>query len=172
MLTPLLQGWRAHSKEVSVGTISRIGLLVGIAAAIAGCSAPLAAREQGTSAGGVLAGNPMQGGAQRPAPQPAPSEPMRVVFASPPPIVAQSPRYVWVPDWGVYVLEEYDIVYSDGYHYYLYEGHWYVARSCAGPWAPILSPPPTLAAVPPSHFHKRLPPGLARIDAVPPGQMH
>ena len=97
---------------------------------------------------------------------------MRVVYASPPPVVAQSPRYVWVPDWGVYVLEEHDIVYSDGYHYYFYEGHWYVARSCMGPWALIPSPPPTLAAVPPGPFHKRLPAGLAKKDTVPPGHMH
>ena len=156
--------------------LSRIGLVVGIAAAIAGCSTPLATREQGTRAVSPISGNPMRSAEQAPASQPIPSTaappPIRVVYASPPPVVAQSPRYVWVPDWGVYVLEEYDIVYSDGYHYYFYEGHWYAARSCTGPWALIVSPPPTLAAVPPGHFHKRLPPGLAKKDMVPTGHMH
>jgi hypothetical protein len=135
-------------------------LVVGITAAIAGCSTPLTTREKG-----AINGDAVRSAEQKPMP-------MRVVFASPPPIVAPSPTYVWVPDWGVYVLEEYDIVYSDGYHYYFYEGHWYVARSCTGSRTLIASPPPTLAAVPPGHFHKRLPAGLAKQDLAPLGHMH
>ena len=151
-----------------MSAISRIALVIGVAAAIAGCSASLATQEKGAVAGRPPGGTAMPSGEQRLA-EPLP---MRVVYASPPPVVAQSPRYIWVPDWGVYLLEGQDIVYSDGYHFYFYENHWYVARSCAGPWALIASPPATLAAVPPGHFHKSLPPGLAKTDAVPAGLMH
>jgi len=130
--------------------------------------------------GGALIGDAMQRAEQQPAPppvstpQPPPPAPqtMRVVVASPPPVVVQSPRYIWVPDWGVYVLEGYDIVYADGYHYYSYEGHWYVARAYTGPWAVVAVAPPALAPVPPGHFHKKLPPGLARKGMVPPGHAY
>jgi hypothetical protein len=168
VLTHLLEGCRVCPKEDPVGTLTRFGLAIGIAVAIAGCSTPRTSREKGIVAGDGLTGNTMQGAEQ----QPTPPVPMRVVVASPPPVLAQSPRYIWVPEWGVYILEGHDIVYSDGYHFYFYEAHWYVARTCAGPWALISSPPPTLAAVPPGHFHKRMPPGLARKDGVPPGHTH
>ena len=153
-----------------MGAISRIALFVGIAAAIAGCSTPLASRDKG-----ALNGDATRSPEQEPAPPvaaPGPSLPLRVVFASPPPVVSQAARYVWVPEWKVYILEGHDIVYSEGYHYYFYEGHWYVARSCAGPWALIASPPPTLTAVPPGHFHQRLPGGLAKQDMAPSSQLH
>jgi osmotically inducible lipoprotein OsmB len=126
--------------------------------------------------GGALIGDAMQSAEQQPAPPvaappPPPPQPVRVVVASPPPVVVQSPRYVWVPEWGVYVLEGHDIVYADGYHYYAYEGHWYIAQSYTGPWAVVGVAPPSLAAVPRGHFHKKLPPGLAKKGMVPPGHM-
>jgi hypothetical protein len=136
------------------------------------------------AASGALIGDAIQSAEQKPVPPPAPAPPptpplsappppppppTRVVVASPPPVVVHSPQYVWVPEWGVYVLDGHDIAYHEGYHYYYYETHWYVARSYTGPWAIVASPPPALVAVPPGHFHKRVPPRLARKGMIPPG---
>ncbi len=139
---------------------------------------------------GALIGDAIQSSEQQPTPPPAASPPpappappvsappppppptTRVVVASPPPVVVQSPQYIWVPQWGVYVLDGYDIVYHDGYHYYSYESHWYVARAYTGPWAVVAVAPPALAPVPPGRFHKKLPPGLAKKGKVPPGHAY
>lgn len=66
---------------------------------------------------------------------------------------------VWVPTWGVHIIEGYDIVYYEQAYYFYYERHWYIARSPAGPWALVPSPPPVLAALPPGAFHLYLSPG-------------
>lgn len=66
---------------------------------------------------------------------------------------------VWVPKWGLHVVEGYDIVYYDHAYYFYYERHWYIARSPAGPWALVPSPPAALAALPPGAFHLHLTPG-------------
>jgi hypothetical protein len=60
---------------------------------------------------------------------------------------------VWVPRWGVHVIEGYDIVYYEQAYYFYVESHWYIARSPAGPWALVPAPPPALAALPPGAFH-------------------
>lgn len=100
-----------------------------------------------------------------------PPPPPRVAVAAPPPIVVSSPRLIWVPEWGVYVLDGYDVVYYDSYYYYLYGGHWYVSGSYSGPWAAVGRPPRVLAHLPPGQFHRRLPPGLKKRGRIPPGHM-
>lgn len=99
------------------------------------------------------------------APPPPPPPP---VAAVPPPVVVQAPTYIWVPQWGVYVLEGHDIVYDGRAYYYFYGGQWYIAQTYTGPWAPV-TPPPAFAKLPRGHFHKHLPPGLAKKGKVPPG---
>jgi hypothetical protein len=170
----LLQYRGKHSKEDIVGALGRMLAVVYIAAAVAGCSTPQTTREKGAIAGGVagavsgpLISDAIQSADQPPAPPPV--APLRVVVASPPPVAARLPQYVWVPAWGVYVLEGHDIAYHEGYHYYYYETHWYMARSYTGPWAIVVAPPPALSTVPPGHFHKRLPAGLAKQEKIPPG---
>jgi hypothetical protein len=68
---------------------------------------------------------------------------------------ARVPRVpmVWVPKWGVHVIEGYDIVYYEQAYYFYVERHWYIARSPAGPWALVPAPPPAVAALPPGAFH-------------------
>jgi hypothetical protein len=123
--------------------------------------------------GGALIGDALQANEQRQAtqapPPPAPLAP--VVVAPPPPVVVSSPRLIWVPQWGVYVLEGQDIVYHDSLYYYQYEGRWYVTRAYTGPWAVVGSRPAVLAQIPPGQFHKRLPPGLEKKGMIPPGHM-
>lgn len=159
------------------------GAVIGSASGHTGTGALIGAGVGAVS--GALIGDAIQSSEQPqaapppPAPQPAPPvsapptppPPARVAVAPPPPVVVQAPQYVWVPEWGVYVLEGHDIVYHDGHHYRYYESYWFVSRSYAGPWAYTASPPRVLAAVPPGHFHKQLPPGLAKKGKVPPGHM-
>lgn len=78
---------------------------------------------------------------------------------------------MWVPEWGVYVLEGHDIVYYDSLYYYSYGGRWYVSQSYGGPWAIVAAHPPVLAKLPPGEFHRNLPPGLRKKGMVPPGHM-
>jgi hypothetical protein len=94
-----------------------------------------------------------------------------VAVVTPPPVVVPQPQLIWVPQWGVYVLEGHDIVYHGGQYYYLYGGYWYVSRSYAGPWATVSAPPPMLAKLPPGQFHRKLPPGLQKKGKIPPGHM-
>lgn len=84
---------------------------------------------------------------------------------------ARVPRVamVWVPKWGVHVVEGYDIVFFEYAYYFYYERRWYIARSPAGPWALVPSPPPVLAALPPGAFHQHLPSGPTKeAEAAPP----
>lgn len=171
------------------GAIAGGGIGAGAGAAVgsaAGSTATGALIGVGVGAvSGGLIGDAIQSAEQRPAPPPVtpppppappvsapPPPPTRVVVASPPPVMIPSPQYIWVPKWGVYVLDGHDIAYHEGYHYYYYEAHWYVARSYTGPWAIVAAPPPALATVPPGHFHRRLPPGLAKKGKSPPGHRH
>jgi len=129
---------------------------------------------------GALIGDAMQANEQRqaasaspaapPVAAPAPPPP-KVAVVTPPPVVVPQPQLIWVPQWGVYVLEGHDIVYHDAYYYYSYGGGWYVSRSYTGPWAIVSVPPPMLAKVPPGQFHKKLPPGLQKKGMIPPGHM-
>lgn len=122
---------------------------------------------------GALIGDAMQANEQRQAAPPlAPAPPPpQVAVVTPPAVVVPQPQLIWVPQWGVYVLEGHDIVYLDAHYYYSYGGRWYVSRSYTGPWATVSAPPPMLAKVPPGHFHKRLPPGLQKKGKIPPGHM-
>ena len=131
---------------------------------------------------GALIGDAIQGAEQKqaaqvpPSPPPPPAVvmtplPPQVAIAVPPPVVAPAPRLIWVPAWGVYVLEGHDIVYYQGVYYYYYGSQWYVAQSHAGPWAIVGTPPPTLAKLPPGQFHKHYPPALLKKGKVPPGHM-
>lgn len=125
---------------------------------------------------GALIGDAMQANEQRqavaPAPAPPPAAPpAQLAVVSPPPVVVTSPQYIWMPQWGVYVLEGYDIVYHEGYYYYWYGERWYVSRSHGGPWAVVTTQPVVLARVPPGHLHKNLPPGLQKKGKIPPGHM-
>jgi hypothetical protein len=128
---------------------------------------------------GAVIGDALQANEQRQAapPPPAAAPPVAVApppppaVAVPPPIVDTAPQLVWVPQWGVYVLEGQDIVYHDGFYYYAYEGRWYVSRHHAGPWEAPRAYPPVLAKVPRGNFHKKLPPGLQKQGKIPPGHM-
>ena len=129
---------------------------------------------------GALIGDAMQANEARqaaPAPPPAPPAamapppPPQVVVVAPPPVIVDSPRLIWVPEWGVYVLEGHDIVYYDALYYYLYGGRWYVSRSYGGPWGVVRVAPPVLAQLPPGQFHRHLPPGQEKKGKVPPGHM-
>ncbi|OGB91181.1 MAG: hypothetical protein A2Z31_05240 [candidate division NC10 bacterium RBG_16_65_8] len=83
-----------------------------------------------------------------------------------------APQYIWVPQWGVYVVEGHDIVFHEGYYYYLYGNRWYVSRSHGGPWKTAARRPAVLARVPPGHFHRHLPPGWEKKGKIPPGYRH
>jgi len=124
---------------------------------------------------GVLIGDAMQANEQRQAAAPpvvmAPPPPPQVAIVAPPPVVVSSPRFVWVPEWGVYVLEGQDIVYADSLYYYSYGGRWFISRDYRGPWGVVEVGPPVLAKLPPGHFHKHLPPGLQKQGKIPPGHM-
>ncbi len=95
---------------------------------------------------------------------------------APPPVVIRAPQYVWVPQWGVYVLDGHDIVYHEGHHYYWHNGRWFVSRSPEGPWAALTARPVVLANMPPGHFQehlasppdKKLKPPRTRENGAPP----
>ena len=106
------------------------------------------------------------------APPPPPPPPPPVAVVAPPPVVVASPQYVWVPQWGVYVLEGHDVIYHDGYHYYVHGDRWYVSRSYRGPWTMVSVRPAVLHRVPHGHFHQHLPPGLEKKGKVPPGHRY
>ena len=131
---------------------------------VTGCSMPPTVREQGIVASDAVSADTLPANVEgEPAPRPAP--PKVAVPASPvarSAAVVASPMYVWVPQWGVYVVEGQDIVYHDGYYYYWYGGRWYVARTHRGPWTYATDFPPALANLPPGHFDRHLPPGLEK----------
>jgi len=109
-------------------------------------------------------------------PPPPPPAPTAAPIPPPPPpaVVIQQPRYIWVPAWGVYVVEDYDIVYYEPYFYYFHGGYWYYARHYHGPWVFIqsVSLPPPVRQLPPGHFKGHIPPGQAKKlgrGHVPPG---
>jgi len=166
---------------------------------LAACSTPMTTREKGAVAGvaigagtgaiigsatGHTAGGALIGGAiggvsgavigdaiqskEQTAPPAVQSAP------PPPPVVIKEPRYIWVPAWGVYVVEDYDIVYYDGHFYYFHGGYWYHARHYSGPWVfiQVVSLPPSIRQLPPGHFKTHIPPGQAKKlgrGHVPPG---
>lgn len=125
---------------------------------------------------GALIGDAIQGAEDRaqaalpPAVQSAPT-PSSAAVVVPPPVVVKSPQFIWVPAWGVYVLEGYDIVYHDGFYYYYYKGRWYRSHHHAGPWT-VVAPPPVVAKLPPGQFLKHLPPGRLKRGRIPPGLRH
>jgi hypothetical protein len=84
-------------------------------------------------------------------------------------VAESAPQYIWVPQWGVYVVEGYDIVYHDHRHYYWHGGRWYVARAHTGPWSVATAEPAVLMQVPHGKIHQRLPPALHKQGRVPPG---
>jgi hypothetical protein len=78
-------------------------------------------------------------GNQIPGVEPSPPAP---VLASPaPPQVAfgAPPRFIYSPDLGFYVAVEtpYDSVFVDGQYYLWWNGFWYMAPYCNGPWAVV-----------------------------------
>lgn len=164
------------------------GAAIGSASGNAGTGALIGAGVGAVS--GALIGDAMQANEQRQAaPQPPPPAPLPppppppvavappppppppVAVVSPPPVVVPAPQYIWVPQWGVHVVEGYDIAFHEGYYYYLYGNRWYVSRSYGGPWKAVAGRPAVLVRVPPGQFHRKLPPGLAKQGKVPPGHM-
>jgi hypothetical protein len=153
------------------------GAVIGSASGNAGTGALIGAGV-GVVAGALI-GDAMQADEQRqatappPPPPPAPvvAPPPPVAVVAPPPVVVASPQYIWVPQWGVYVVEGHDIVYHDGFHYHWRAGRWYVSRSHGGPWAAVKARPVALAKVPPGHIHRLLPPGHQKKGRIPPGHM-
>lgn len=173
--TPLTT--REKGALVGAGVGAGAGAAIGSTSGNTGTGALIGAGVGAVS--GALIGDAMQANEQRqaaPAPAPPPvaapaPPPPQVAVVTPPPVVAPQPQFIWVPQWGVYVLEGHDIVYHDAHYYYLYGGRWYVSRSYTGPWTIVSPPPPMLANVPPGHFHKQLPPGLQKKGKIPPGHM-
>jgi hypothetical protein len=104
------------------------------------------------------------------APPPPPAmapAPTQVVVVSPPPIVVtQSPRYVWVPEWRMYVMEGQDVVYYERTHYYYHAGYWWGAQALTGPWVIVSSPPVAIASLPRGALHAH----IGRPGFCPPGQ--
>jgi hypothetical protein len=171
----------------------RVVMLLGVALGLAACSTPLSTREKGALAGGAvgagagaaigsasghagagaligagvgvlggaLIGDAMQANEQQSA-APPPVTP-------PPPVADSAPQYIWVPQWGVYVVEGYDIVYHNHHHYYWHGGRWYVARGHTGPWSVATAQPAVLMHVPQGRIHQRLPPSLQKQGRIPPG---
>jgi hypothetical protein len=133
--------------------------------------------------GGAVIGDAIQGAEQKktaaatPPPAPAPPPPPPVAIAPPPPVAVAAPppvaapaqpRLVWVPEWGMYVVEGQDVVYYNNTYYYFYGGRWYVSRAYTGPWVLVEAPPPAFAKLPKGP-KGHLPPGLAKKGKVPPG---
>jgi hypothetical protein len=175
--TPLTT--REKGALVGAGVGAGAGAAIGSASGNAGTGALIGAGVGAVS--GALIGDGMQANEQRQAaPPPAPAPPAvavppppppQVAVVTPPPMVVPQPQLIWVPQWGVYVLEGHDIVYLDAHYYYSYGGRWYVSHSYAGPWAMVSAPPPMLVQLPPGQFHKQLPPGLQKKGKIPPGHM-
>jgi hypothetical protein len=87
------------------------------------------------------------------------------------PTATRVPRVpmVWVPTWGVHLVEGYDIVYYANAYYFYYERRWYVAHSPAGPWALVPSPPAVLAA-PAGALNRNALPALSEDAAASTGR--
>lgn len=120
----------------------------------------------GAVIGDAVQAKEKQAVAPPPPPAMAPA-PRQVVVAPPPPIVVtQSPRYVWVPEWGMYVMEDQDVVYYERTHYYHHGGHWWVSQALTGPWVVVSSPPAAIARLPRGELHAR----SGRPGFCPPGQ--
>src|SRR5262249_35174707 len=74
--------------------------------------------------------------------------------AAPPRVVVPTTPYmVWIPEWGVYVMDGHDIVYHQTSYYQYSNGYWWISPSYAGPWALVATPPPTIASLPPGRLH-------------------
>jgi hypothetical protein len=121
---------------------------------------------------GAVIGDAIQGAeqkaAQRPVTSPAAAPPPASVAVAPPPpvVAAPAPRMVWVPEWGMHVVEGHDIVYYNSAYYHFHAGRWWLSRSYAGPWAVVVTPPPGIAQLPPGHLHANRP---GRGGSCPPG---
>jgi len=125
---------------------------------------------------GAVIGDAIQGAEQKaaaPPPAPAPpapsaaAQPPQVVVAAPPPLPPGPPRLIWVPEWNVYLMDGYEVVYYNGAYYTFHGGQWWVAPAHTGPWAIVVTPPAVIAKLPPGHLHAHVPrrgcpPGLAR----------
>ena len=169
--------------------MNRIAVTVVAVALVAGCSEPLTTREKGALIGGgvgagtgaivgnavghpaagaligagvgvvsgAVIGDAIQAKERQAAPPAVP----------PPAIVAtQSPRWIWVPEWRVYVMEGQDLVYYERTHYYYHGGHWWGAQAVTGPWVVVSSPPVVIASLPRGALHAH----LGHPGFCPPGQ--
>jgi len=76
-------------------------------------------------------------------------------------VITPAPQLIWVPQWGMYVVEGHDIVYYKAAYYYFFGDRWYSARSYAGPWSPV-RPPAAVTKLPRGRLYSHLPPALAR----------
>src|SRR5438876_9818926 len=94
-----------------------------------------------------------------------PSSPPQAVVVAPTPAPAQV-RMVWVPEWGVYVLEGHDIVYHANAYYAYSGGHWRISQSHTGPWAVAVPPPVVTTHLPPGQLDRH----LKHRGAPPPAQ--
>lgn len=124
---------------------------------------------------GAVIGDAIQSSEQKAAQPPPPPPaavappPQHVAVAAPPPvIVSGAPRLIWVPRWGMYVMDGYDIVYYNSAYYYFHGGHWWIAHAHTGPWAVVATAPPSIAKLPRGRLRahmpgrKGCPPGLAK----------
>jgi len=140
--------------------MKRILVFLGVTIIATGCSRPLTPAEKGALIGGavgVLAGAAIADASRHPTPPPpqvVAAAPAQVVVAAPPRVVVPTaPHMVWIPEWGVYVMEGHDIVYHQTSYYQYANGYWWISPSYAGPWALVATPPPTIANLPPGRLH-------------------
>ncbi|HXH83320.1 MAG TPA: glycine zipper domain-containing protein [Candidatus Tectomicrobia bacterium] len=157
---------------VGAGTGAIVGSQVGHTGAGAAIGAGVGI-VSGAIIGDAIQANEQKAAQSPPPPPPvvasAPAPPPAPVVVAPPPPVTVTPRLVWVPQWGVYVMEGHDIVQYGSAYYYFHDGRWWIAQSYAGPWAIVVSPPPAIAKLPRGRLHAHMPgrgrfcpPGLAK----------
>ena len=169
--------------------MKRFAYLLVVAGLVAGCSQPLTTREKGTLIGagvgagagaivgnqvghpgagalvgagvgavtGAVIGDSIQSREQQAA-APAP-------VVAPPALPSAPPQLVWVPAWGVYVVQGHDVVVHNSAYYYFHGGRWWLSKSYRGPWVIVTSAPPVIAQLPQGRLHAHVP-----GQHCPPGQ--
>ena len=112
---------------------------------------------------GAVIGDSIQSREQQAPPPPVAMAPAPVVVP-PPALPPAPPQLVWVPSWGVYVVQGHDVVFHNNAYYYFHGGRWGLSRSYTGPWVVVTSAPPVIAHLPQGRLHAQLP------RHCPPGQ--
>ena len=164
--------------------MKRLAYVLLVAGLAVGCAQPLSTREKGALIGagvgagaGAIVGNQMgrpgtgalvgagvgavTGAVVGDAMQ---SREQQAAVPPPPALPPAQPSIVWVPAWGVYVVQGHDVVVYNNAYYYFHGGRWWLSKSYTGPWAIVTPAPPAIAQLPPGRLHAHLP------RHCPPGQ--